>query len=387
MSDSTSQPSVTALQWDVFCRVIDNFGDIGVCWRLCADLLARGHRVRLWVDDASALRWMAPGALDGVGLGVEVRNWEDSKNPALLAELPLADVWVEGFGCEIATEFIAAYAYSAGGRCQNDAIRPVWINLEYLSAESYVERCHALPSPVMSGPAKGWTKHFYYPGFTERTGGVLRELGLPERIRDFQHSSQGIQWLAQHGIAWAGERLVSLFCYEPAALSALLKGLDALSKPTLLLVTAGRASAAVQTLTRDVQSLRHVRVVYLPQLTQTQYDELLWTCDFNCVRGEDSLVRALWAGKPFLWHVYPQDDLAHVNKLDAFLDCLQAPPTLRALHHAWNHTMWVPTQDWELEPLLSEMESWQPALQTLRQRLLGMDDLLTQLLRFVSKTR
>jgi hypothetical protein len=22
------------LHWDIFCRVIDNFGDIGVCWRL-----------------------------------------------------------------------------------------------------------------------------------------------------------------------------------------------------------------------------------------------------------------------------------------------------------------------------------------------------------------
>ncbi|MEO7887531.1 MAG: elongation factor P maturation arginine rhamnosyltransferase EarP, partial [Polaromonas sp.] len=44
-----------SLQWDIFCKVIDNFGDIGVCWRLAADLASRGHKVRLWVDDASAL--------------------------------------------------------------------------------------------------------------------------------------------------------------------------------------------------------------------------------------------------------------------------------------------------------------------------------------------
>ena len=58
-----------ARSWDIFCQVIDNFGDIGVCWRLAADLAARGHQVRLWVDDASALHWMAPQG----AAGVEVR--------------------------------------------------------------------------------------------------------------------------------------------------------------------------------------------------------------------------------------------------------------------------------------------------------------------------
>ena len=30
--------------WDLFCRVIDNHGDLGVCWRLARDLAARGER-------------------------------------------------------------------------------------------------------------------------------------------------------------------------------------------------------------------------------------------------------------------------------------------------------------------------------------------------------
>ena len=47
--------------WDIFCKVIDNYGDMGVCWRLAADLASRAHRVRLWVDDLAALSWMAPG--------------------------------------------------------------------------------------------------------------------------------------------------------------------------------------------------------------------------------------------------------------------------------------------------------------------------------------
>ena len=169
------------MQWDIFCKVIDNFGDIGVCWRLCADLARRGHTVRLWVDDASALQWMAPGALEGRIAGIEVCAWADSMQPQKLANLPAADVWIEGFGCEIAPEFIAAYAKWTGAKGLNDSKSPVWVNLEYLSAERYVERAHGLPSPVMSGPAKGATKHFFYPGFTGRTGGLLREplLSIP----------------------------------------------------------------------------------------------------------------------------------------------------------------------------------------------------------------
>ena len=55
----TPQP---AMQWDVFCRVIDNHGDLGVCWRLACHLAALGSAVRLWVDHATDLQWMAPTA-------------------------------------------------------------------------------------------------------------------------------------------------------------------------------------------------------------------------------------------------------------------------------------------------------------------------------------
>jgi uncharacterized repeat protein (TIGR03837 family) len=209
-----------ALRWDLFCQVIDNYGDIGVCWRLAADLGARGHAVRLWVDDASALAWMAPHGAPGV----QVRPW-----PAEAPEDGPGDVVVEAFGCEIAPGFVAAIARR----------RPVWINLEYLSAESYVERCHRLPSPLMSGPGAGLVRWFFYPGFTPRTGGLLREGGLAERQRAFDR--QG--WRARRGIA-PHALAVSLFCYEPPALPLLLEELRARGDARLL-VTPGRAAAAV----------------------------------------------------------------------------------------------------------------------------------------------
>ena len=388
--------AVNLLRWYVFCRVIDNLGDIGVCWRLCADLAARGHSVRLWVDDASALHWMAPGALEGSWPGVTVNSWADSTRPEYLAQLPAADVWVEGFGCEIAPEFIAAYAIStrASGLkisklpSKTSSKPPVWINLEYLSAEGYVERVHGLPSPVMAGPAKAWIKHFYYPGFSAATGGLLREAHLAAR----QDAFDRLRWLAGLGIAPVeGARLVSLFCYEPDRLPTLLLQLARHSQPSYLLVTSGRATTATQLAIEHLNqsqpawNMRNaLSISYLPALTQIDFDHLLWACNLNFVRGEDSLVRALWAGKPLVWQIYPQSDAAHHAKLNAFLDMLGADPTLRAWHLAWNGIGAVTAR---AEVPTSNLEIWQKNIAQVRARLLQLPDLTAGLVDFALKTR
>ena len=373
--------------------MIDNHGDLGVCWRLACDLVARGQHVRLWVDDASALAWMAPGALQGDVPGVQVLPWasaQDAQAVAALTASAPATAWVEAFGCEIPPEFIAAGAGATGASGPFNSQPPVWLNLEYLSAEPYVERMHALPSPVLHGPAAGWTKWFFYPGFTPRTGGLLREAGLPARQANFDRAA----WLRKHGIDWRGERLASLFCYEPTALPALLMQCAQASEPTRLLVTAGRATAAVRHaiaqengLQRLLQERQQLSISYLPHLPQTAYDELLWACDLNLVRGEDSLVRALWAGRPFVWQIYPQpEDDAHHAKLHAFLDWLQAPPSLRRFHDAWND---VHPAGHAAPPLLlpdaADGAAWQEAVQAARARLLAQPSLAEQLIGFVQE--
>ena len=76
----------------------------------------------------------------------------------------------------------------------------------------------------------------------------------------------------------------------------------------------------------------------MPFLPQARYDELLWACDLNFVRGEDSLVRAQWAARPLVWQPYAQDDGAHQHKLQAFLDryCTGlAPAAAAALSEFW----------------------------------------------------
>lgn len=357
------------MRWDIFCRVIDNLGDIGVCWRLCADLAGRGEQVRLWIDHPDALTWMAPGALQGDWPGVQVIPWTDPLPPGLVASLQPADVWIEAFGCDPAPECVRALAE----RLARGERPPVWINLEYMSAEPWVERSHRLPSPVMSGPLRGLTKWFFFPGFTPTTGGLLREPDLAGR----QAALDETVWLGALGLPAGTARRVTLFCYEPPALPQVL----AQARDSDWLVTPGRAQQAVAA---SPVCLPAARVHALPPLTQRAFDHLLWFSDLNFVRGEDSLVRALWAGRPFVWQIYPQHDDAHHAKLNAFLGWLQAPPSLRAFHHAWNGLTPPAAAVWPDDATLQE---WGACARAARARLLQQDDLVSQLLRTVTEKR
>ena len=339
--------------WDLFCRVIDNFGDIGVCWRLAADLGRRGHRVRLWVDDASALAWMAPHGHHGV----DVLDWH-----ACHAGINPGDIVVEAFGCNPPGGFVAAMA--------SLAVAPVWINLEYLSAESYVERSHRLASPQRNG----LTKWFFYPGFTPHTGGLLREPSLLADVAAFDRQT----WLHSMGLNLApAEKLVTIFCYDNPALPGLL---ERLPQAALLLTCPGAATRQLARLAMPV----HLRIQELPYMAQTEFDKLLWSSDLNLVRGEDSFVRAQWAGQAFAWHIYPQDDYAHATKLDAFLDLwlteagAELAQATRQFWRAWNGI-----QNWggalpSLDELAAHCTMW-------RTRLAAQVDLSCQLQSFADR--
>jgi uncharacterized repeat protein (TIGR03837 family) len=318
------------MRWDLFCRVIDNHGDLGVCWRLAADLAARGEAVRLWVDRPEALHWMAPGALEG-RRGVQVLPWREPR-----PEESPGHVVVEAFGCEPPDAFVARMAAA-----RQEARAPCWINLEYLSAEAYVERSHGLPSPLQSGPGAGLTRWFYYPGFTPRTGGLLREGGLLA-ARDQVQAASPSPWPGATARAQ-----VTVFTYADAPLAAWLAGLD--GTPADLWIAPGHPSRLAAALlgrseaaAGDVAAVGSATLHVLPHVDQASFDRRLWLADLNLVRGEDSLVRALWAGRPFVWQPYRQADGAHAAKLDAFLDrylCdapADAAQAIRSAHRDWN---------------------------------------------------
>ena len=283
------------MRWDLYCRVVDNFGDVGVAWRLATDLARRGARVRLAIDDARPLAWMAPDGAEGV----EVRAWNEASTAP-------PEVVVELFGAGLPP---------AAKEAASQAPESVVVNLEHLSAEPYVERSHGLPSPASLPSGHPLTTWFFYPGFTPRTGGLLREPDLLERRARFRPGP----WLASLGVEPSpGEQRVSLFCYANEAIPELLQELARV--PTRLLLTHGPARDQVARRLGSGIAGESLRVTALPALTQLDFDHLLWSCDLNFVRGEDSLVRAIWAGVPFVWQLYRQRDGAHAAKLEAFLD-------------------------------------------------------------------
>lgn len=355
MPDHPFPPRPPALRWDLYCRVIDNLGDAGVCWRLAANLAARGERVRLVIDDAAPLAWMAPGGAPGV----TVQPWAEAE----AAPGEPGDVVIEAFGCDPPSAAVAAMVARRPA--------PVWINLEYLSAEDWVERAHGLPSPQASGQ----TKWFLFPGFTARTAGLLREPGLLARREAFD----GRAWLAARG--WAarpGERVVLLFSYANPALPALCAALA--GTPTLLLVPPGPAQAALA----GVAVPAGLRVQPLPYVSQPEFDHLLWSADLAFVRGEDSLVRALWAGAPFVWQAYPQHDGVHHDKVDALLARLALPPAVQALWHAWNGRPGAP---WPGLPGADDTARWRQTVAAFRAQQAALPDLATSLQAFVHQAR
>jgi uncharacterized repeat protein (TIGR03837 family) len=380
------------LKWDIFCKVVDNFGDIGVCWRLCCDLAARGHAVRLWLDDASALAWMAPAGCPNV----EVIACSQGMPAAALSTM--GDVLVDTFGCEFAIKLIATEVTNTTVTAQNGTQnRPVWLNLEYLTAESFAERSHTLPYTHHAGPAAGWTQRYFYPGFNERTGGLLRETDLFERQAAFDKTVWLNQLSQSFDLGFTTQtedatRFISLFCYEPVALEALIDQLAARQTPSCLLVTHGRAATAVKSLLEHKKRLQpayllpeQLSILYLPALTQRDYDHLLWACDLNFVRGEDSLVRAIWAAKPFIWQIYPQTDGAHRAKLDAFLTMMDAPASLKAAHWAWNADVPEATSRDETHAWQEvDLPLWAQSAQNLSTKLRQQDDLTASLLAFVA---
>ena len=319
-------------RWDIFCAVVDNYGDIGVCWRLARQLAnEHGVAVRLWVDDLAPLARLRPGCdaaretqpLDGI----EVRHW-----PRNFVAADAADVVIEAFACELPNAYLDAMAARAQA--------PVWINLEYLSAEDWVEGAHGLASPHARLPL---VKYFFFPGFTPRTGGLLRESDYAMRAAQFDapafRATLGLPAAMPH------ELTISLFAYENEALPALLDAWSRSERPIRCLVPEGRVLPGVAAFFghHDGAMQRgHLRAHAVPFLPQPDYDALLWLCELNFVRGEDSFVRAQWAERPCVWHIYAQTDRAHVRKLGAFLDRYlagapeDAAQACRAFWLAWN---------------------------------------------------
>jgi uncharacterized repeat protein (TIGR03837 family) len=331
----------TGQHWDIFCTVIDNYGDIGITWRLARQLVREhGKAVRLWVDDLESFCHIRPEVRPDLDVqtvsGVVIQRW-----PTPFPDTEPAEVVIEALACHLPESYEQAMA--------RQPVKPVWINLEYLSAEDWVAGCHGLPSPH---PRLPLTKYFFMPGYTSGTGGVLMEGDLLQERDTFQ-SSIALQRSFWQSLGLSapqpGELRISLFSYESRAIRDLLATWANGDEPVCCLVPAGKSLEEIHAFfgcpTAEIGatlSRGRLTVHVLPMLDQDRYDHLLWACDFNFVRGEDSFVRAQLAGKPLVWQAYRQKEGAHWPKIDAFLGlyCADMEPeraeALRRLWRLWN---------------------------------------------------
>ena len=348
------------MQADVFCRVVDNFGDIGVTWRL-ARQLQREHSwsIRLWVDDLKSFQRLEARihlqALQQVIEHIEIIHWGDPAPDLIPYPIVLCS-----FSCDLPATYLAQLH-------QRPAL---WLNLEYLSAETWVEGCHGLPS--LRGD--GLSSYFFFPGFNSRTGGLLRERELLTR-RDIWQQDPGAQrrmlerlgvsaqaltaWqpcleqpraTASHSTALTLQseacdssllprtdlqlaRLLTLFCYPHAPVAQLLEALCTEPRASVVLIPEG---VAPELATGRLGPFKQVYLERIPFVAQPEYDQLLWMADLNFVRGEDSIVRAVWAGKPLIWQIYPQTEGTHLIKLEAWLKISSLPTDIQDLLRHWN---------------------------------------------------
>lgn len=300
-----------------------------------------GLQVRLFIDDLSVASKIISGIRDVDEQhfeGIEVVRWDECT-----VYERTADVVIETFACGLPAHYLA--------KMQTDA---VWVNVDYLSAESWVSEFHGLYGKHQESNRK---RHCYFPGFSERTGGLLREKTLITR-RDAFLQSEDLQqqfWKTLSIESGANSLKVSLFTYPNAPVNALLQSLAKGEVNVSVFLPVNRYVSRHLLGHNDLVVGDCVRegaltLYILPFLSQDDYDKLLWACDINFVRGEDSWVRALWAGSPFVWQPYLQADNAHLVKLNAFLEMFYnesaLKQTIAKLHEAWS-TELFPTEIWQ----------------------------------------
>ncbi len=355
----------------IFCKVIDNFGDAGIAWRLARQLRRHGHAVCLLIDDRDTLRRLQePQARQALAVAetIDVITWRDDDDALAQAD---ADLWLETFACGYGEGVLLALALRHR--------RPRLCNIDHLSAESWVATYHGLPSPH---PATGLQQTYWLPGYSTDSGGLLREPDLLTQHRHWRSDSCAqTDFLRAYGLErQSDELLLTLFCYPHAPLRGLLAALHDRPSRLLILGPGGDAAVAAALGAAPAPGARHgaCHLHPLPLLHHQDYDRLLGLADFNIVRGEDSWVRAQWAGRPLLWQAYTQAESAHLDKLEAWLQLQSLPEALCILHRHFNAGQAPEATAWQ--ELFAQGDSLIAAATAWRDRLSQQSDLVSRLL-------
>jgi uncharacterized repeat protein (TIGR03837 family) len=383
--------------WAIFCKIVDNFGDIGVCWRLAKQLanecnLTHTARppisVTLYIDDFNIAQKLIPALKDVNENATIIVGSVRIMHLNAANESVIADVAIETFSCGLPEKYL---------KCMS-AQQTFWINVDYLSAEDWVADYHGKPS---IHPQLNITKHYFFPGFNQNTGGLLRESGLVE-ARDTFDALGFLNHLSQIFNTRLNKKAlnISLFCYPQANVHALFNALNNEAKSfniwlpfNVNLKDFFKDLGVLNYTINEVIQLNNINIFVLPFLSQSDYDHLLWSCDLNFVRGEDSWVRAIWAAKPFIWQPYIQSESTHLLKLNAFLQThyplSPSGDVAKIMQNA--HLLWSDA----LDTNKAQENIWSSVFkhiniitryhQNATQKLIALPDLANQLVSFVQK--
>lgn len=303
---------------DIFCEIIDNYGDIGVVYRTAKELqkIFPKSKIRAFLNKLDEFKKINSQVLDLPSQnidGIEYITFDYLRDNA--NELLTAQVIIEAFGCQIPEEYMEiAYDNSE-----------LLINLEYLSAEDWIEDFHLQSSPLGRGKLK---KVFFMPGFTEKSGGVIADSNYLERIQRVLENKEFYEKKYLSDIEDRENKIVgTLFSYEKN-FTPLLEDLKKLDKDVVILAMGEKTQDSLRKILKNFSiedfrnSLKYgkIEIRFLNFLNQEEYEELINIVDFNFVRGEDSFIRAVLTGKPYMWHIYCQEEYAHMDKIEGFLD-------------------------------------------------------------------
>lgn len=348
---------------DVFCNVIDNFGDAGFSLRLSRTLTDSGEKVRLYCNNIETLNTII-SKQDLKNPLLTIKTWPDAQ------EYAPAQTVIEAFSCRLSDPLNQLLK----------AKHSLVIELDYLTAEKFAEDCHGL-----SSSSDGLNSYFFFPGFTKKTGGLIFEEDFKKRV------------LAQNSLNRPdGDALkATLFSYENPKIKEILTNLNQSNVSVELTVFAGKPLENINHQYPDIdlrigqsKKLGNITLKATAMTDQNGYDELLLNSDFNMIRGEESAVRGMLCGKPFVWHIYPQDEDAHIVKLNALFDRMhdelpasmhQDIETIRHLNLEYNGV----NTNFQLPSINSFIKTWHEVTKAWAEHLFSLGSLTLNLKQFI----
>lgn len=302
---------------DIFCEIIDNYGDIGVVYRFAKEMkrVYKDIEVRVILNRVDELLKINKKAVDIDFQEIDgITYIKEKELKKGLKKYGVSDIIVEAFGCEIFEEYIKLAKEKS----------KLWINLEYLSGEKWIEDFHLQTSLIDSVTLK---KIFYMPGFSKNSGGIIIDEDFLKRKENGEKNREEILNKFFKDIDFKNKKVGSIFSYEKN-FENLLEELRGREEEFVLLLMGEKTHESFDKLLekKHIESFGNlikydkITLKKVEFLSQEEYEEVISVCDFNFTRGEDSIVRAILLGKPFLWHIYLQEEKAHMDKLNAFID-------------------------------------------------------------------